>query len=412
MGRIIGVVHKRKRTAEGEERPTQVAILEDGKLTQTYNLADERAEFDFVTGHFPTAYRLVEEDEDLSGYERPWQIREKKKGKEIPAAFEGFKKGDTVALTLGGSGAALTAALFRIGESIGARVVSIPSFTLKQNRTRHEPEEDHLTLAELAEASPELFSPVTPKDITYLQVLVAYRDWKDAQAARIAAAQRVSQRQIGRLFLDVGLYPEKQLLDRYQADTANDKILVALELEEGQRKRAMDKLVEALPLFERLKERGIGKGTVAAVVAAVGNISRFEHRDGFVAYLGVHCRDGKLARRRSGEVANWVPSTRTAIWNFVDIACNRHPDSFWGTRLRVNKVRLREKHPEVEIYIGSDGKKKKRYTDGHIHKMAVWRTATQVARWIYNEWKRLDGAGITDLTPAPSSERTPELIGA
>ena len=58
----------------------------------------------------------------------------------------------------------------------------------------------------------------------------------------------------------------------------------------------------------------------------------------------------------------------------------------WGKKLREYKVKLREKHPEV-VEVGG----KKRYTDGHIHKMALWRTITKFAEWLYNEWWKLEG---------------------
>ena len=43
-------------------------------------------------------------------------------------------------------------------------------------------------------------------------------------------------------------------------------------------------------------------------------------------------------------------------------------------------------HPQVlEI-------ERKRYTDGHIHKMACWRTATQFVRKLANDWMKLEGS--------------------
>ncbi len=412
--RFIGLIHRRKRTAEGEARPTRVVVIDPEGTTTNYDLENEFAEFDFVVGRLPTAYRPAEEADDVENFPRHWQLKKtrgKGSGFQVPCEFTGLKPGDQVATILGGSGSALTTALFRQGEKIGAKVWCLPSYELKQVRGSEEKDNDPFLLAKLLQDDPERFFPVTARSVSYLEVLVAYREWKDAQAARIAASQRLGQRLVGKLFLAVGLHPEAEILDRYQAALSSDKILEALETEEGRRERELEKLVKALPLFERLRERGIGIGTVAAIVAAVGNISRFPSRDGFVAYLGVHCKDGKLARRRTGEVANWVTTTRTALWNFVGISCNRNPDSFWGTRLRLNKERLRAKHPEVEIYTGTDGKPKKRYTDGHIHKMAIWRTATQVARWIYNQWTALERQGDGDPNlPVIPIEREPVLV--
>jgi hypothetical protein len=43
---------------------------------------------------------------------------------------------------------------------------------------------------------------------------------------------------------------------------------------------------------------------------------------------------------------------------------------------------------------------KKRYTDGHIHKMALWRTATQFVRWLFRQWWALERQGEVSLKAA------------
>ena len=67
MGRIIGIRHRVKRTAEGEARSTMVAI-KDGSEGKFYELSDENAELDFVIGRFPVAYRAIDEGGDTSKF--------------------------------------------------------------------------------------------------------------------------------------------------------------------------------------------------------------------------------------------------------------------------------------------------------------------------------------------------------
>lgn len=103
--------------------------------------------------------------------------------------------------------------------------------------------------------------------------------------------------------------------------------------------------------------------------------------DKFVAFCGVHVEeDGRFVRRRKGAVANYHPEARQALWLLSD-QWNRAPDSYWGKRLRENKANLQLKHPEPEEVNG-----KKRYTPGHIFKMARWRTITQFTRELFAEW--------------------------
>jgi len=91
--------------------------------------------------------------------------------------------------------------------------------------------------------------------------------------------------------------------------------------------------------------------------------------------------DGRFPRRRAGQVANWHPDARHLFSDQV----NRQSDrTRWGKILLEYKGKLRAAHPEV---IEVDGKK--RYTDGHIHKMALWRTVTKFVEWLADEWSTL-----------------------
>ena len=108
--------------------------------------------------------------------------------------------------------------------------------------------------------------------------------------------------------------------------------------------------------------------------------------------------DGRFPRRREGELANWSPSARQALYLLAD-QFNRRPDSVWGEKLLLNKLRMREKHPEpveVEVESRENGKtvKKtvKRYTNGHIHKMATWRTLSRFVEWFTREWLKIEAA--------------------
>jgi hypothetical protein len=92
-------------------------------------------------------------------------------------------------------------------------------------------------------------------------------------------------------------------------------------------------------------------------------------------------------------MSNWSPAARQAMYLLAEQWVKR-PDSFWGRKLKENKARLRVIHPEILEVEG-----KKRYTDGHIHKMACWRTATQFVRKLANDWIKLEGS------PAISSEK-------
>lgn len=360
---IIGIRHRVKATAAGEARPTQVAILEAGRI-RTLTLPDDQAELDFVLGHFE--------------------------------GEEGFKRGDMVAMVLGGSGDKLAYALSRRAEEIGGSVLRIPPFHLKAFRPQ-EKDDDCLNLARLAYDRPELFYVTGPRDRQLIRLREALAARIETMKARIGCEQRLRQQFIGRVFCSPeGKYPEGDIEVAYDHERSNSVILTSLLIEEKQREKELNSAVEALEVYQQLFKPIMGVGPLIAsrIIASILDIRRFETDAKLKAFCGVHVLpDGRFPRQRRGGVANWHPDARQALYLLTE-QFNRRPDSEWGKRLREIKVELRRRHPEPVTVKSENGEGKavKRYTDGHIHKMALWRTATKFVEWLHREWWSLEKA--------------------
>lgn len=412
--RVIGITHRVKQTVRDgviqEERPTLVAVLQSHRIVE-YALATETDELDFVLGRFPSAWRDVTPDEHL-GLIPAHHVKWKKYGKDepeeysedhktfseglwhvaakVPSAYDGFREGDVLAMILGGSGDRLAYALSRRADEIGASVYRVPPFTVKHARdaASGDKEGDHQLLVTLFGARPECFRCCGARDRDLIRVTEAFRHRMEAQLERIACAHRLRQRFIGSIFLSPdGKYPEGRIEDAYDQVAANDVILSALVAEEKRREAELKKIVQSLDVWQELFApiEGVGEMIAARLISAVGDIRRFETAPKFKAFAGVHVADGKFVRRRAGTVANWSPTLRQAFYLLGD-QFNRRPDSVWGKKLREYKAKFRAKYPEP--IMGDNGKK--RYTDGHIHKMATWRTITKFAEWLWREWTRLE----------------------
>ncbi len=132
------------------------------------------------------------------------------------------------------------------------------------------------------------------------------------------------------------------------------------------------------------------------------------------AFCGVHVlnvdkngqevpRNRQFPRRREGSVANWHPEARQALYLLGD-QFNRRPHTYWGGMLLRYKLVFRQRHPvvieeEVNERRGSRTVtvKKKRYTNGHIHKMAVWRTLTKFVSHLSRVWTRIEEEAEREL---------------
>lgn len=143
-------------------------------------------------------------------------------------------------------------------------------------------------------------------------------------------------------------------------------------------------------------------------------LARMKSQAALRKFCGVHVMpDGTFPRRRSGQVANWNPECRQALYLLGD-QFNRRPNTVWGQRLLEHKRLLREvKHPHVECKTCGNGKKwedcgvkghKRQYNDGHIHKIAIWKTLSDFVTWLFDEWTRLEVEYRKRPTPLSTDE--------
>ena len=164
-------------------------------------------------------------------------------------------------------------------------------------------------------------------------------------------------------------------------------ILRAIFKEEEAREVELRRAVRALDVWRELFEsvEGCGEVLAAGIITSIGDIRRFATMPKLKAFCGVHVlSDGRFARKRAGTVANWNPTARQALYLLADQWVKR-PNSERGIKYREYKAKFRAKHSEVIVVDG-----KKRYTDGHIHKMAIWRTITKFVEHVFKKWKGIE----------------------
>ncbi len=408
--RIIGIAHRVKQTADGVARPTMVSVIVGGKMRELA-LETENDELDFLLGKLPVKWRAITDVEKLESFPKHHRKTKKVRGEEVmmvPETYEGLEKGDRVSMVLGGSGDRFSAALSRRGETVGAHVFRIPPAKLKVAReaSGKGKEFDHDLLASLYQSSHEQFTLCGTRDRDLISVREAFMARMESQKARIACENRFRQRFVGSIFLSPdGYFPEGGIEDIYDARKASDVVLSALEKEERKSNADLERVLKTLDVYTKLFEpiKGVGPRIAAGIISAIGDIRRFQNSDKLRAFAGCHVNDsngektqlgteagsgGKFPRHTRGKVANWHPNLRQALYLLGD-QFNRNPDSPWGIMLRKYKVKFRAKHPEA-VKEGNTT----RYTDGHIHKMAMWRTVTKFLDWLHREWTRLEKQAV------------------
>lgn len=310
MTRFIGIRHRRKRTKEGEARPTTVAIME-GDKTVCYDLENDTAELDFLMGRFPITWRKVADDEEILYIDeeaqqgvrvRHCKTRKAKANEDlsglhpshvlliseeeeivdvvtaIPTAYEGLKSGDVVGMVLGGSGDRYASALSRRGEEVGAQIYCLPPFTIAEKRGDASKDDDHLLLARLLQNDLGLFYLVRRRDRDMIRTKETLSLRMSAMKSRIACGQRLEQRMVGRIFLDEeGRYPEGKIEDLAAAELANDDIYTGNVAEERRYDRELEKEVKKMALWDQLFAdiEGCGPRLAAGLIVPISDIRRF-----------------------------------------------------------------------------------------------------------------------------------------
>ena len=413
----------------------------------------------------------------------------------VPSAYDGLKSGDVVAMSPG-SGDRLAFALSRVGETLGATVLRIPTAVLKGQRGNGKRDDDARLMAELALNEPNLFHEVTANARRIIMVRELHDLRIAAMMARIACEQRMRQSYIGHVFCSETDMLELDVEAQFEAAKASDSVLAALVMEETRRIRDLDRAVQETSVWEAILAdvTGIGPAIAGRLISAIGTIERFmvepdqklmdalyeesvrlerdanfaglrkyvpqegttfdvlrrtaswcavnsrpsqaakleravechqtrsrlrrdarnKGRAKLKAYCGVHLQmeehepdeteSGELvhrfARRRAGHVSNWHPGARQALYLLGSLQFVRQGDrTYWGRMYREYIVKFRTTHPEVlcgkcgvpweKCSDPTSSSHTRRYSDGHIQRMAMWRTVTKFTEWLYDRWSDL-----------------------
>jgi hypothetical protein len=440
--RVITIAHRLKEIVRDgvviEKRPTQLAIaVQGGVKFSEIALKDESDELDFLLA------RNSDDPESTSARHN--------------FAENGLRAGDVVLAQMGGSGAFFAFALSRRLEELGSGGVYWISSTvfkrvsdeqgidrsrlkkIDDDGRRVETTFDHLALHAVAKVAWPSFYRVGVRERDNILLRAAYEQRKEAMLARMATAARVRQRAIGRIFCNAtGKYPEGKVEDLIRAELANDKVLSALQTEEARAERELKKLLRSLPVWNVFDPiEGVGELTAAPLVVAIQDINRFAKPSSLVAFLGVHClkadgskfqkgehpTGGILARRRRGQLSNWHPDGRQALFQIGQQFALWRPHSPWGQVFSVVRAGFVEKHPNRQVWVrngsgevieridlveghykriaggyvipdGNGGERtvkgSTKYNPLHLTKMAMWRTMTLFVGWLWEAWRNAE----------------------
>jgi len=430
---MIGIKHGQKKQIGKDQpaQPTYVCVTDEvSAALAEYELWSDDHEMDFLLGHFPIEYAKTSADTDLAPF-NPRQIKWRKLKAEddeesaplnlrreqkvqgsrktitmvatgVPVKFDGLQKGDTALTILGGSGDYFRAALAERIYQIGGRIYQMPAYVLAERAGKdRDKSKDAKLLTLLFQQEPHMFYFMEEQDKHLVMVRDATYALLRIMKDRIACEQSIVQRLRSEAFqkaagqsngesvglgcpLDCVLLSDSGAAQLYEQALEEDVIYQGMMKKEVEAEKRVAKLLNGLDVYQLVFApiKGCGTRIAMRIIAAVADIRRFPRLPSFWKFCGLHVENGIFPRKRKGERFPGNPLARQAFYLFAADQCNKMPDSPGGQLLRAYKAKFRAQYPEPIVVNG-----KKRFTDSHIHKRAIWRTATKFGEYVYKSWR-------------------------
>lgn len=172
-----------------------------------------------------------------------------------------------------------------------------------------------------------------------------------------------------------------------------DERLHSLEEELG---RLLAKKVDSFKIWNEwlVNIKGMGPTLACSLVAWIGDIGRFSNPSKLRRYCGMAVINGEAEHRIKGEKIHYSPVLKTTCWKIASQFVRQ--GDYYRKIYDEAKKKIKEKFPnQVDT-----GKKKKdgspliKYTDGHIHAMAMRKTVQVFLTDLWIKWRKLEGLPI------------------
>lgn len=136
--------------------------------------------------------------------------------------------------------------------------------------------------------------------------------------------------------------------------------------------------------------KGIGPHTAAKLIAYIDDPAMFATVSKLWRFAGYAVIDGKREYREKGVTAHYSTRLKCEVWLAVEQFI-RHQTPVYADAYYAHKAKLRELHPEPVKENGTS-----RYTDMHIHLMAMRKVAKMFLQHLWVTWRTIDGLPVSE----------------
>jgi len=192
-------------------------------------------------------------------------------------------------------------------------------------------------------------------------------------------------------------FPEPNEEDKAQAQLDYGRLYRAQEMIEFLRKQTHKELCDKaaqLPVAEWIAGvKGVSYGSLGAIIAESGDLSRYRSVAALWKRLGLHVVDGKAPKTAAGQCLGFNPARRVEVYLIGE--CLLKNKGYYREVYLERKAYEQERAAELGLTILPQSKishkkeeeRAKYRSEGHVHRRAMRYMEKRFIRDLYNAWK-------------------------
>jgi hypothetical protein len=220
-----------------------------------------------------------------------------------------------------------------------------------------------------------------PKPRKYPQLWQSYLWWDEIMQMRKRHLLRISSIEAGKSEMDLQF--EVDMLDEMQLDTMKKHT-----------EKLMASFGREVPVWEWMTNiHGVGNHTAAKILALVDDIAKFDNISKLWRFCGYAVIEGGAERNKAGEKSHFNRRLKSELFLLAEsFIKSQSPEYVWI--YYEEKQRLRTLYPEpIEDKSSAWGK---RFTDQHVHRMAIRKMVKIFLSHLWLVWREAEGLPVSE----------------
>jgi len=218
-----------------------------------------------------------------------------------------------------------------------------------------------------------------PRPRKHAELWQTYLIYSEFESLSVKHANRRSSIERGKSNFSMDI--EMMLLDEFMLEKYKD-----------QWRKIMNGFASQISVYEWVTSiKGIGDSLACKLLAQIDDIEQFATISKLWRFSGYAVIDGQREYNKPGEKSHFNKTLKSVCFLIVE-SFIKQQTPIYADIYYMEKERLRRIHPEKIV----NGNGKTKYNDGHLHAMAMRKTAKIFLQHLWLVWRTLEGLPVSD----------------